>query len=104
MFFEIFFEHFSDLQSSEIRQEYETKVKRWYEREETERNSPTIALKESARRNLLLDDMKIVNSYHSPYHSPLGDIKIRKMKDYAFSMKASKTLYLTVRTDDEAIV
>ena len=104
MFFEIFFERFSDLQSSEIRKEYETKVKRWYEREETERNSPTIALKESARRNLLLDDMKIVNSYHSPYHSPFGDIKIRKGKHYAFSMKASEKLYLTVRTDDEAIV
>ena len=67
-------------------------MKRWYEREETERNSPTIALKESARRNLLLDNMKIVNSYHSPYHSPFGDIKIRKGKDYAFSMKASKKL------------
>ena len=89
MFFEIFFERFSDLQSSEIRQEYETKVKSWYEREETERNA---SLKEIPEW-VLLGDM-----------SPFGDIKIRKGKHYAFSMKASEKLYLTVRTDDEAIV
>ena len=86
MFFEIFFEHFSDLQSSETRHEYETEVKRWYEREETERNAPIIP-------EQLLGGM-----------SPLGDIKIRKGKHYAFSMKASKKLYLTVRAEDEAIV
>ena len=90
MFFEIFFEHFSDLQSSEIRHKYETTVKRWYEREETEK----IAFKEIAEKmNILVGDL-----------STFGDIKIRKGKDYAFSMKASKKLYLTVRTDDEAIV
>ena len=60
MFFEIFFEHFSDLQSSEIRHEYETNVKRWYEREETERNA---SLKEIPEW-VLLGDM-----------SPFGDIK-----------------------------
>ena len=91
MFFEIFFEHFSDLESSEIRNEYETEVKRWYEKEETESNSPIIAFKEIPEQ--LLGGM-----------SPLGDIKIRKGKHYAFSMKASEKLYLTVRTEDEAIV
>ena len=79
-------------------------MNRWYEREETERNSPTIDFEKNSERNLLLDNIKKFISYHSPYYSALGDIKIRRMKDYAFSMKASEKLYLTVRTDDEAIV
>ena len=92
MFFEIFFEYFSDLVSSESRHEYETKLRRLYEREEKER-TPSIALKEMGVINIPLGDM-----------SPFGDIKIRKGRHYAFSMKASEKLYLTVRTDDEVIV
>ena len=60
-------------------------MNRWYERDDTERNAPIIALKEMGVINIPLGDM-----------IPFGDIRIRKGKHYAFFMKASEKLYLTV--------